>query len=41
VAQMAYDTVSLNADVAPISDALRERHFLRKHGPDRSYGQPS
>ena len=41
VALMAYRTVSLNADVAPIADALRDRHFLRKHGPDAYYGQSS
>jgi L-ribulose-5-phosphate 4-epimerase len=40
VAAMAYRTVSLNPAVAPIADALRERHFLRKHGPDAYYGQP-
>ncbi|MEP7345530.1 MAG: L-ribulose-5-phosphate 4-epimerase AraD [Gemmatimonadaceae bacterium] len=40
VAMMAYRTVSLNPDVVPIADALRERHFLRKHGPDAYYGQP-
>ncbi len=39
VALLAYRTVSLNPDVAPIADALRERHFLRKHGPDAYYGQ--
>ena len=41
VAAMAYRTVSLNPTVEPIADALRERHFLRKHGPDASYGQQS
>ena len=41
VAAMAYRTVSLNPTVAPIADALRERHFLRKHGPTAYYGQPS
>ena len=39
VAQMAHDTVSLNPVVAPIADLLRERHFLRKHGPGSYYGQ--
>jgi len=39
VAQMAYRTVSLNPDVPPLGEALRERHFMRKHGPDAYYGQ--
>ena len=40
VAEMAYHTIVLNAEAAEISDALRDRHFLRKHGPDAYYGQP-
>lgn len=39
VASMAYRTVCLNPNAVPISDALRERHFLRKHGPTAYYGQ--
>ncbi len=39
VARMAYYTVTLNPDAAPISTALRERHFFRKHGPGAYYGQ--
>ena len=40
VASMAYRTLGVNPDVAPISDVLRDRHFLRKHGPGAYYGQP-
>jgi L-ribulose-5-phosphate 4-epimerase len=39
VAVMAYHTVALNPDAAPISPALRDKHFFRKHGPGASYGQ--
>ncbi|MFN8573874.1 MAG: L-ribulose-5-phosphate 4-epimerase AraD [Gemmatimonadaceae bacterium] len=39
VAAMAYRTTCLNPGIAPISDALRERHFQRKHGPAAYYGQ--
>lgn len=39
VASMAYHTIVLNAEAAEISEALRDRHFLRKHGKDAYYGQ--
>jgi L-ribulose-5-phosphate 4-epimerase len=39
VAAMAYHTIVLNAEAAEISEALRDRHFLRKHGKDAYYGQ--
>lgn len=41
VAEMAYHTIVLNAEVAEISAALLDRHFLRKHGADAYYGQPA
>jgi L-ribulose-5-phosphate 4-epimerase len=41
VAAMAWHTVSLNPDTAPISPVLRDKHFLRKHGPGAYYGQKS
>jgi L-ribulose-5-phosphate 4-epimerase len=41
VAAMAWHTVSLNPDAAPISPVLRDKHFLRKHGPGAYYGQKS
>lgn len=40
LARMAYRTVTLNAGVESISPALHDKHFLRKHGANRSYGQP-
>ena len=39
VARMAYYTTTLNPGIAPIDDALLEKHFFRKHGPDAYYGQ--
>jgi L-ribulose-5-phosphate 4-epimerase len=41
IAMMAYQTVALNGDAAPISGHLLDRHFLRKHGPGAYYGQPT
>jgi L-ribulose-5-phosphate 4-epimerase len=39
VAQMTYSSVVLNPSVQPISDVLRDKHFLRKHGASAYYGQ--
>ena len=39
VAQMALYTVMVNAEAGAVSDVLRDKHFLRKHGPDAYYGQ--
>jgi L-ribulose-5-phosphate 4-epimerase len=39
IARMAYDTIALNASAEPISAALLDKHFLRKHGPGAYYGQ--
>jgi hypothetical protein len=36
---MAYLTVTIRADAESLSDALRDKHFLRKHGDDAYYGQ--
>lgn len=41
VAHMAYDTAALNPGAAPIGPALLDKHFLRKHGANAYYGQPS
>jgi L-ribulose-5-phosphate 4-epimerase len=41
VAHMAYLTLTINRDVAGISEVLRDKHFLRKHGPAAYYGQKS
>jgi len=39
LAHLAYLTLAIQADAAGISDVLRDKHFLRKHGPSASYGQ--
>lgn len=39
IAKMAYHTKQLNPDAAQISDALRDTHYLRKHGASATYGQ--
>jgi len=39
VAAMAWQTVTLEPDVAAISEALLRRHFDRKHGAAAYYGQ--
>ena len=39
VAAGALRTRQVRADVAPIGDDLRRRHFGRKHGPRAYYGQ--
>jgi L-ribulose-5-phosphate 4-epimerase len=41
IARMALHTVLLNPSCEPVPDALRDKHFLRKHGPQAYYGQPS
>ena len=40
VAEMAYHTIVLNAESAELSAALRDKHFERKHGAAKYYGQP-
>lgn len=39
LAHLAFVTLAVNPDAAPISDALRDKHFLRKHGTTAYYGQ--
>jgi len=39
VARMALVSVVLNSEVQPLSDPLRDKHFLRKHGAGAYYGQ--
>jgi len=39
VAHMAFLTVSLRPDTAPLSSVVSDRHFSRKHGPGAYYGQ--
>ncbi len=40
LAHLAFLTLTINADVKPLSDTLRDKHFLRKHGVNAYYGQP-
>ena len=39
-ARMAFHTLLLNPAARPISRELLDKHFLRKHGANRYYGQP-
>jgi L-ribulose-5-phosphate 4-epimerase len=39
VAWMAYHTLVINSAAEALSDNLRDKHFLRKHGPGAYYGQ--
>ncbi|MCD1618999.1 L-ribulose-5-phosphate 4-epimerase AraD [Salipiger marinus] len=39
VAKMAWHGAALEASPPPISQALLDRHFLRKHGANATYGQ--
>jgi L-ribulose-5-phosphate 4-epimerase len=39
LAQMAFLTLAIRADVAELPIVLRDKHFLRKHGPAAYYGQ--
>jgi L-ribulose-5-phosphate 4-epimerase len=39
IAQTALHTLAVNPDAAPISQALLDKHFFRKHGVKAYYGQ--
>lgn len=39
VAKMAYRTLTLRASAEEVSQALLDRHYLRKHGSNATYGQ--
>lgn len=39
VAEMARKALQINPAASSISQALLDKHFLRKHGPDAYYGQ--
>ena len=41
LAAMAWLAVGLNPAAGPIADALRDKHYFRKHGEKASYGQRS
>ena len=39
LANMAWQTLTINPSAVPISEALRKKHHYRKHGPNATYGQ--
>ncbi len=39
LARLAYYTVTIDPEAAPIGAALRDKHYRRKHGPGAYYGQ--
>jgi L-ribulose-5-phosphate 4-epimerase len=39
VAKMAYNTLTLRSECTGVSQALLDRHYHRKHGPNATYGQ--
>jgi L-ribulose-5-phosphate 4-epimerase len=39
VAKLAYMTSNIDPNLAPVSDHLTDKHFLRKHGEGKYYGQ--
>jgi len=39
IARMASDTLRLDPDAPPVTDALLRKHFQRKHGTSAYYGQ--
>lgn len=41
LAHLAYLTVTIKANAQAIPNVLRDKHFLRKHGPGAYYGQGS
>ena len=41
IARLAWLSISINPNSKPISKALLNKHYSRKHGPDAYYGQDS
>jgi L-ribulose-5-phosphate 4-epimerase len=39
LAALAWQTITINPQAEPISQALRDKHHFRKHGPTATYGQ--
>jgi L-ribulose-5-phosphate 4-epimerase len=39
IAVMAWQTITINPNARPISEAQRDKHHFRKHGPGAYYGQ--
>ncbi len=40
IARMATHTFAVNPEARPVSRALHDKHFFRKHGAGAYYGQP-
>jgi L-ribulose-5-phosphate 4-epimerase len=40
VAALAQRTLAIESEASELDAVLRDRHFTRKHGPNRYYGQP-
>ncbi len=40
IAHLAFMTISIDSRANSITDSLRDKHFLRKHGSTAYYGQP-
>lgn len=38
-AQLAMNTLAINPEIKDMQQALRDKHFFRKHGPGATYGQ--
>lgn len=41
VAKLALLTLALRPEAVPLPEAVRDKHFSRKHGPNATYGQPA
>jgi len=41
LALLASETLHVNPSVKPMPQAMLDKHFLRKHGPQAYYGQKS
>jgi L-ribulose-5-phosphate 4-epimerase len=39
IARIASETIRVDPDASPLQPDLLDKHYLRKHGPDKSYGQ--
>ncbi|MCL6627558.1 MAG: class II aldolase/adducin family protein, partial [Alicyclobacillus shizuokensis] len=39
VAKLAYHSLALNPNLAPMQQSLLDKHYLRKHGKNAYYGQ--
>ncbi len=40
IARLAFRTMTINPQAGPLGKELLDKHYLRKHGPQASYGQP-